>query len=372
MAIEPNAAIFDDLSRPVFGLLGIPVDAVDFATVISSIKAAAHAQQPFLISTPNVNFLILARTNSEFREALLISELCPVDGAPVVLIAKLLGVPIRTRVAGSDTFERLKQDDSRNPLSVFLFGGTDQAAEMVSRVLNAGGGMRCVGSLNPGFGSVEELSQDHFIEQINASSADLLAVFLSSSKAQGWLLRNHKKIRIPVRFDFGGTINFQAGLVKRAPLRVRQLGLEWLWRIKEEPYLWHRYWSDGRQLLVIILSCVLPLLAHNFWRRLKKQLELRLQLREDDFSVQVKLSGDAIASHIAPAIAIFHAACATQKRIIVDLSDTAVIDPRFFGLFLMLRKQMKARGSTLEFSGTNRKIRRIFALNGFGFLLGEG
>jgi N-acetylglucosaminyldiphosphoundecaprenol N-acetyl-beta-D-mannosaminyltransferase len=67
-----------------------------------------------------------------------------------------------------------------------------------------------------------------------------LAVFLSASKAQAWLVQNHERIQVPVRAQLGATINFEAGTIKRAPAFVRSAGLEWLWRIKEEPNLWPR------------------------------------------------------------------------------------------------------------------------------------
>jgi N-acetylglucosaminyldiphosphoundecaprenol N-acetyl-beta-D-mannosaminyltransferase len=367
--IDASPHRFDDLSRQVYGVMGIPVDVVDFSTVTASIAAAATSRQRYLISTPNVNFLILSRTDPTFREALLVSELCPADGAPIVVIARMLGVPIKTRIAGSDTFDRLRQDETGKPLDVFLFGGTDEAAAILSDLLNQGGGLRCVGRLNPGFGTVEDLSKDHILDQINASSADLLAVFLSSSKAQGWLLRNHTRLRIPVRFDFGGTINFQAGLVRRAPLRVRQMGLEWLWRIKEEPYLWRRYWSDGIALLAIVIRFVLPMTIARLWRGMTGVRDLHLNQNERDAAMVLKLSGDAVARHIDSAIDFFRAPCALNKPLLVDLTDVRTIDPRFFGLFLMVRKTMRAQGLSLAFTGCNRKIRRLFAVNGFGFLL---
>lgn len=359
----------DDLSRPVYGVMGIPVEAVDFATVIASIKKASGTNRPFLISTPNVNFLISSRVDASFRETLLQSELCPVDGAPIVLIARMLGVPITARIAGSDTFEMLKQDMSGTLLNVFLFGGTDEAGEKLCKLLNAGTGLRCVGRLNPGFGSVEELSKDHIIDQINASSADLLAVFLSSEKAQKWLLNNHARLTVPVRFDFGGTINFQAGLVRRAPLRLRQLGLEWLWRIKEEPYLWRRYWADGRQLAIIFLSAVLPLALEQLLRRFKKGTVLRIEQQAGTDVVLMRMSGDAVAPYVPEAIEAFRQACALEQSIVVDLADVGFIDARFFGLFLMARKTLSRSALTIRFTRISPTIERLFLLNGFDYLL---
>ena len=113
-------------------------------------------------------------------------------------------------------------------------------------MLNAeNGGLVCVGALNPGYGTIEDMSGDAIIAAVNASKAEFLVVALGARKGQTWLLRNHHRLRVPVRAHLGAAVNFQAGSVKRAPRAIRKVGLEWLWRIKEEPHLRIRYWHDG-------------------------------------------------------------------------------------------------------------------------------
>jgi N-acetylglucosaminyldiphosphoundecaprenol N-acetyl-beta-D-mannosaminyltransferase len=371
-AVTPTARLGPptDLSRQVFGILGIPVDVLEFPELLVTIKMAAAAAQPFLISTANVNYLITSRLEPQFRESLLISDLCPADGMPIVLIARLLGVPIKNRLAGSDIFDALRSNGAGGTLKVFLFGGGEGVAATVSRSLNAeDGGLQCVGSLNPGFGSIAEMSKESTVETINSSGADLLAVFLSASKAQGWLLQNYARLQIPVRFQLGATINFQAGLIRRSPRYISELGLEWLWRIKEEPYLWRRYWIDGTKLVHVLLTCVLPLRVRSFWKRFKRPEELMVGRQEGRGNVTIKLSGAAIAQHVDRAILFFEAALHAKKPILIDLSETTAIDSRFFGLFLMVRKQLRAQGMPLTFIGVTRTIQKTFDLNGFGFLL---
>jgi Glycosyl transferase WecG/TagA/CpsF family len=106
-----------------------------------------------------------------------------------------------------------------------------------------------------------QMSRDQMIDKVNASEADFLAVSLGAKKGQLWLHRNHQRLAIPVRAHLGAAINFQAGTVKRAPPRLRAWGLEWLWRIKEEPQLWRRYGHDGWGSCCVSLSpasCRLP------------------------------------------------------------------------------------------------------------------
>src|SRR5262249_15057360 len=144
-------------------------------------------------------------------------------------------------------------------LRVFLFGGAAGIAAAAARTLNGvPSGLSCVGTIDPGYGTIDEMSRDEILASVNGSGADFLAVSLGAKKGQLWLRRNHNRLTIPVRAHLGATLNFQAGTVKRAPARLRAWGLEWLWRMKEEPHLWPRYLHDGCVLLGLIFTRVLP------------------------------------------------------------------------------------------------------------------
>jgi N-acetylglucosaminyldiphosphoundecaprenol N-acetyl-beta-D-mannosaminyltransferase len=295
---------------------------------------------------------------------------------PIVWVARLLGVPIEHRVSGSDLFYALKFSDRVDRrFGVFLFGGGDEVTERVGKQLDAQSrGLKCLGTLNPGFGTIEEMSSERIIGTINSSGADILAVFLSAKKAQTWLLQNHDRLRIPVRAQFGATINFEAGTIKRAPYLLRRIGLEWLWRIKEEPYLWRRYWTDGKSLLHLLLTGVFPLIADALWTRWRGAQAgegLRIDVGENAQSVVVQLSGRAVGSHIPEATDVFREALGKQKAIDIDVSRTSTIDPRFLGLVLMVRKQLRSRGQSLRFLRVPPAISRVFRWNRFEFLLSD-
>jgi N-acetylglucosaminyldiphosphoundecaprenol N-acetyl-beta-D-mannosaminyltransferase len=342
--------------------------------VLQRIKAAAATAAPFVISTPNLNFLVNSQVDPEFRDTLLLSDLCPTDGMPILWIARLMGIPIKRRIAGSDIFEALKATyGRRRPLKVFLFGGAEGVAAAASKALNVEpSGLACVGSMCPGFGAVDEMSQDDIIHKINSSRADFLLAALGAKKGQLWLKRNHARLRIPVRAHLGATINFQAGTVKRAPRIVQKLGLEWLWRIKEEPHLWQRYCRDGIVLMRQLVTCVLPLAIWARWRSFQwnpRGHDLVIKQIQDDDSVTVALFGAATARHIHKAISCFRGALVTGKKITVDLSDTRLVDARFLGLLLMLRKRLKEQQLGLELAGVSSRLEKWFRLNGVGFLL---
>jgi N-acetylglucosaminyldiphosphoundecaprenol N-acetyl-beta-D-mannosaminyltransferase len=369
-----SARCADDLSRNVYCLLGMPIDAIDMATVLGKMEAAALSRAPFLISTPNLNFLVNSRSDPQFRESLLDSDLCPADGISIVWIARLFGLPIRERVSGSDIFEALTARHGARRLTVFLFGGGPGVAAAAAKTLNGkSAGLACVGALDPGFGTVDEMSRNDVIAKVNASGADFLVAALGAKKGQLWLQRNHARLRAPLRAHLGAVLNFQAGTVKRAPPTVRAWGLEWLWRIKEEPLLWRRYWNDGCVLLRLISTRVLPLAVANQWYRFKAKCQpqdLIIEATQKRSSVIISLCGQATEGHIERAIECFRKALEDRNNnIIVDLSRTCAIDGRFLGLLLMVRKQLKAQGATLAFDGASPTIKRMFQLNELGFLL---
>jgi N-acetylglucosaminyldiphosphoundecaprenol N-acetyl-beta-D-mannosaminyltransferase len=364
----------DDLLRNVYGILGVPIDVIDMASALHRIETAAADGRPFLISTINLNFLVTSRSDAKFRESLLLSDLCTADGIPVVWIAKLLGIPIRERVAGSDLFANLKSaKNTTRPLKVFLFGGAPGAAAAAcEKIKTQPGGITCVGYYEPGFGSVDEMSTEAIIGMINASNADFLAVALGAKKGQAWLLQNHTRIRVPVRVHLGAAINFQAGTIRRAPSCMQKYGLEWLWRIKEEPQLWRRYWADGLALVELILSRVLPLLVLTCRDRFKKgEIAPRLSINraQDHKSVILSINGDAVARTIGDVAASFTEVAAGVEHCVINFTKTRLIDARFLGLLVMLRKHLAGTDRDLSFTGLSPRITKRFRMNGFGFLL---
>jgi N-acetylglucosaminyldiphosphoundecaprenol N-acetyl-beta-D-mannosaminyltransferase len=364
----------DALSRQVYCILGVPIDLITMPGVLRRIETAACAGRPFTLSTPNLNFLVMSQSDAEFRETLLLSDLCPADGIPILWIARLLGVPIKQRIAGSDIFDALKS--SSTPLKLFFFGGAEGVASAAARALNSGpGGLRCVGTLDPGFCSVEDMSRGDIIDQVNACGAEFLVASLGARKGQLWLQRNFDRIRVPIRAHLGAAVNFQAGAVRRAPAVMRKWGLEWLWRIKEEPHLCRRYLKDGTILLRLLFTSVVPLTIRSLYLKLKggdRKQDLSVTLAHDAGSATVFFSGSAVARHVEQAITVLREAIADGKRIKIDLSHAREIDARFLGLLLMVRKTLKDRGAVLTLTRLSPSLELVFRLNRLNYLLREG
>lgn len=253
--------------RNVHYLLGLPFDAVTLDEAVAHIRLAIAQRSRCFFSTPNLNFLIAAQRNADFRNSVINSDLSLVDGMPIVWLAKLLGIPLNERVAGSDLFDVLRNGKGEK-IKVYFFGGPPGVAVQAAAKINTEGkGMVCVGFESPGYGSVEGISSAETIDKINQSGADFLVVALGAVKGQAWIEHNLPVLQVPVVSHLGAVINFVAGSINRAPRWMQKTGLEWLWRIKEEPSLWRRYLFDGVELTKLLVVHVLPTVLKKLWRK---------------------------------------------------------------------------------------------------------
>ncbi len=217
-----------DFSREVHCLLGLPFDAIDLAGASRRVQLAVTARKPYFLTTPNLTFLIGCLSDEKFRDSVIHSDLSVADGMPLVWISRWLKMPIPERVAGSTLFEMWRNDLSSR-MSVFFFGGPDGVAEAACRKLTAEKrGITCAGFESPGFGSLDDMSRQDLIARINASNADFLLVALGAKKGQAWIERNRSHLNVPVISHLGAVVNFVAGSVKRAPVWMQKVGLEWL------------------------------------------------------------------------------------------------------------------------------------------------
>ncbi|MDB5809271.1 MAG: teichoic acid biosynthesis protein [Betaproteobacteria bacterium] len=350
-----------DFHRDVYCLLGLPFDAVDMAGAVRCVREAALQRVPCFLSTPNLNFLIGCRADSEFRDSVINSDVSIADGMPLVWLARLLGIPIRQRVAGSDLFEQLGKD-STAPMKVYFFGGmAGVAATACARLNEVAPGLACVGFESPGFGSVAAMSGDETIAKINASGADFLVVSLGAKKGQAWIEHNRARITAPVISHLGAVLNFIAGTVNRAPALLQKSGLEWLWRIKEEPALWRRYFGDGVALLQLLTTRVIPY-AWFLQRHRPHADELAMasaETTEESHRCVVVLRGAWTQQNIGPLRDCFASAVLTGKDVRLEMGAVTYVDSAFIGLLTLLHGHQTQHHRQLLIVSPQEPVRRV-------------
>jgi N-acetylglucosaminyldiphosphoundecaprenol N-acetyl-beta-D-mannosaminyltransferase len=351
-----------DFSRNVWCLLGLTFDAVDTNQAAIEILSAANENRRCFLSTPNLNFLCESHKDIAFRESVINSDLSIADGFPIVLTAKLLGIPLPERVAGSSLVEYLYQRNTDVPLKIFFFGGEPGVAEKASFAVNRKpSGLVSVGHYTPGFGTIEEMSKPEIIEYINQHDVEFLIVAISAKKGQAWIELNRHLLKAPVISHLGAVINFYAGTIKRAPEMVQRMRLEWLWRIYQEPSLWKRYYDDGFQFLSLLVRNIFP-----YWLWLKfhtltsddQPVSIQTSITTEN-CYQITLSGSCTYRNIMPLRSEFKKAVSEKRDVRIDLNQVKTIDSAFLGLSLILYKHLKNSGHSIKFTNLNKNIRRI-------------
>ncbi|KAF1043028.1 MAG: N-acetylglucosaminyldiphosphoundecaprenol N-acetyl-beta-D-mannosaminyltransferase [Herbaspirillum frisingense] len=372
----PAAQALPDFDRDVWCILGLPFDRVSLRQAGDIMLGAAAQKRRCFLSTPNLNFAVACMDDAAFRNSVIQSDLSIADGMPLIWIARAIGLPIKERVAGSSLFQWLREtkvETGQAPMRVYFFGGPPGVAEAAAEKLNAvPSGMRSMGFNSPGFGSIEDMSDAETIGRINDSNADFLVVALGAKKGQAWIQHNLKHLRAPLVSHLGAVVNFVAGTVSRAPLWAQKTGLEWLWRIKEEPKLWRRYWDDGVALLNLMAWRVLPC-VWDARRRQPAAAEFEqagmVCRRDRGGDCELLLSGALGTANIARWRAVLKDAAQTSEPLVVDCAKVSHIDSAALASLMLLYGDCVARRRPWAIINPDDNLRRQFHLHCAQYLL---
>lgn len=348
----------------VYWVLGLPIDAVNVRTTVARLRAAADRRQRQVFATPNLNFLRACRSDTAFREHVLRCDLSLADGMPVIWLGRLLGVPLTERVAGSTLMEALLEvrDDGGAPLRTFLFGAQGDAAACARDHLNLEPrGLAGVGALNPGAGDLAALSTPEILREINDADADLLVIALGAAKGHAWIEHNRDRLNTRLMSHLGAVVNFLAGTVRRAPPLLQKAGLEWLWRMGQEPRLFRRYAADGVFLLRELVTAVIPL------RLSARSSGRRLEVAVGGAGPETRLALDgALTAATLPVLKTAVDRCCPDDQqggsLALDLNRLAYVDSCGLG-FLYALQYRHGAGGPVSLRGGNPALSRLIRLH---------
>lgn len=363
---EPGARPKAALQRPVWSVLGMPVDALSLDEAEARVRAAVATRERLSFVTPNLNWLVRAQKSPDAMQQIREADLSLADGAPVVWLARQLGAPVPERVAGSDLFERLRAKmPGERPIRVFFFGGREGAAEKAAvKLSEEGGGLIPCGHLNPGYGDVASMSAPVMIETINRARPDFLVVSLGAAKGQAWIAANQHRLDTPVLSHLGAVVDFVAGTKPRAPDWMARSGLEWAYRIYAEPSLWRRYLGDGLGLLRLVPGR-LWLLQRDL-RYQKPSGPLEVEVDSEPGRTRLVLAGDATEPHLDPLRAALERALADSGAIELDVARLGEIDGAGLGLIVLAEGRFTAAGRGFSLAGANPVHADIFRRSRLG------
>lgn len=215
-------------------ILGVPFDSMkNNAALALVLEKIAGNGKHFFIATPNPEMLLEARKNASFREVLNKTDLNIPDGFGIMLAARVSGKPLKERITGTDLMQAVCRH-APEKTKIFLLGAGPGIAEKTGKILEKRCPNIAVAGTHGGSPAPEE--ENHIRHLINESGAELLFVAYGAPKQEMWLARNLSHLtHVRVAMGVGGAFDFISGTVKRAPMWMRKLGIEWLYRLIKQP-----------------------------------------------------------------------------------------------------------------------------------------
>ena len=229
--------LHEDPTRLLFGL---EVDALTLPEVVGLASDAVAGHRRLLVGVVNAAKIAKVQTDTVLRDSLLTSDVLLADGQSVVWASRLLRHPLPTRVTGIDLFEALLTLADERHLRVYLLGARPEVLVRLCEVVaDRWPGATIAGSRD---GYFEEHESQEVADQIAGTRPDLLFLGMTTPKKEVFLARYGATLEVPVVHGVGGSFDVLAGLTQRAPELWQRCGMEWAYRVLQEPRrLWRRY-----------------------------------------------------------------------------------------------------------------------------------
>lgn len=241
------------MSRMKF--MNIEIDNLTMVETLKEVERLVSERKGAYVVTPNVDHIVKLENDKELKRVYDNADLILTDGKPLLWIAKLYGKPIKEKISGSDLFPLLCKMAAKNGYKMFFLGAAEGiAAKAAENLMTKYKGLNVVGTYSPPYGfenDAEEISK--IKKMIIEKRPDILIVGLGCPKQEKFMFHYCKELEVPVSFGLGASFDFEAGNIKRAPKWMSEHGLEWLFRITQDPKrMFKRYIIDDRKIISLI------------------------------------------------------------------------------------------------------------------------
>ena len=362
-------------SNPPIAILGVPFDNVTTAETIAAIEVMVESREPHYLVTANVDFLVQAKEDVELRRILFDAHLVLCDGTPLVWASRLLGNPLLERVAGADLVPLLLRVAAEKGYRVFFLGATPDSCERAVRNLSKlHPDLIIADHYSPPFNKLLEMDHDEIKRRIVAAKPDLLFVSLGCPKQEKWIAMHYRSLGVPVSAGVGATIDFLAGSVKRAPVWMQRSGVEWIYRLAQEPRrLFKRYFKDLWVFGWAILAQLWQLQPHSRVpasgtgvspvRLDSHGRDARATIKKEDdlwqwLKVPQRLDLATVREEILPLDQIL----ADNRHCLLEMDNVKFIDSTGVGLLIRLQKKIRESGRLLILLAPSPTVQRALAL----------
>lgn len=233
----------------------ITITNVTWAEAIQRVEELIKSDSPEYVLTPNVDHVVQSESDPYLRKIYAECPLVVADGMPIIWASHFFFTPLREKISGSDFLVRFCEVAAKKGYRIFFLGGSDDASAKSAEILqNRFPGLNIVGVHSPPRGFEENQESNSLVlEMIKDARPDLIFVGLGTPKQEKWIYENRHRYQARVSFPVGAGFDFLSGKSRRAPLWMRQCGLEWLWRLAFDPRrLFYRYLIRDMRFFPII------------------------------------------------------------------------------------------------------------------------
>jgi len=217
-------------------VVGVPIQNVDMNEAVQDCSAFLEEKGRRIVVTPNAEILQLCVEDAKVKEIICQADYIVPDGIGVVKGAKLLGTPVKGKVAGCDLAWNLLSEMEKKGKKLFLLGAKPGVAATAAENMKKAHPDLIVCGVQDGYFKEDK----PVIDAINAADADVLFVCLGVPKQERWMVEHRGELNVSLMMGLGGSLDVFAGTVKRAPKIFIKLGLEWFYRLIKEPWRFKR------------------------------------------------------------------------------------------------------------------------------------
>lgn len=238
-------------------ILGVGIHAITMARAIEQISAWIEQSAHRYVSVCTVHTVMECQRNPQVRQAVNNAGLATPDGMPLVWLGRLKSkdTPV-TRVYGPDLMLALCKLSAQKGYRHYFYGGAAGIAELLAQRLQSRyPGLPVAGTYSPPYRPMTFQEESHILEQINQAKPDIIWVGLGTPKQDLWVANHRDQLTASVLIAVGAAFDFHTGRLPQAPKWMQRSGLEWLFRLLQEPRrLWHRYLVYNPLFILLILA----------------------------------------------------------------------------------------------------------------------
>lgn len=233
------------------------IDNLTMGEALKEIDGLIQQNKNSYVVTPNVDHIVQLEHDKELRAIYKDADLILTDGKPLVWISRWYKTPIKEKVSGSDLFPKLCGLAAEKKYKMYFLGAAEGVASKAAwNLMRRFPGLQVAGTYSPPLGFEKDKEElEKIKKEIQACKPDILIVALGCPKQEKFIFNNHESLGVPLSLGLGASLDFEAGNIKRAPKWMADHGLEWLFRITQDPRrMAKRYLVDDRKIIGLAIK----------------------------------------------------------------------------------------------------------------------